>query len=33
MLTFVLQFDETTQDLSVSQLSQSHGVDYMEEVA
>ncbi|XP_070782241.1 centrosomal protein 43 isoform X2 [Enoplosus armatus] len=27
------KFDETTQDLSVSQLSQSHGVDYMEEVA
>ncbi len=33
MLVFVLQFDETTQDLSVSQLSQSHGADYMEEVA
>lgn len=33
MLLFVLQFDETTQDLSVSQLSQSHGADYMEEVA
>ncbi|XP_041661764.1 FGFR1 oncogene partner isoform X5 [Cheilinus undulatus] len=27
------KFDETTQDLSVSQLSQSHGADYMEEVA
>ncbi|KAM7396032.1 hypothetical protein PAMA_007352 [Pampus argenteus] len=27
------KFDETTQDLSVSQLSQSRGVDYMEEVA
>uniref|UniRef100_A0A8P4KKP0 Centrosomal protein 43 n=1 Tax=Dicentrarchus labrax TaxID=13489 RepID=A0A8P4KKP0_DICLA len=27
------KLDETTQDLSVSQLSQSHGVDYMEEVA
>lgn len=27
------KFDETTQDLSVSQLSLSHGVDYMEEVA
>ncbi|KAM7368430.1 hypothetical protein PAMP_014651 [Pampus punctatissimus] len=27
------KFDETTQDLSVSQLSQSQGVDYMEEVA
>uniref|UniRef100_A0A4W6FVV8 Centrosomal protein 43 n=1 Tax=Lates calcarifer TaxID=8187 RepID=A0A4W6FVV8_LATCA len=26
------KFDETTQDLSVSQLSQSHGADYMEEV-
>ncbi|XP_074472460.1 centrosomal protein 43 isoform X9 [Sebastes fasciatus] len=27
------KLDETTQDLSVSQLSQSHGADYMEEVA
>ncbi|XP_076611988.1 centrosomal protein 43 isoform X9 [Chaetodon auriga] len=27
------KFDETTQDLSVSQLSQSHGADYMEDVA
>ncbi|XP_028997733.1 FGFR1 oncogene partner isoform X2 [Betta splendens] len=27
------KFDETTQDLSVSQLSQSHGTDYMEDVA
>ncbi|XP_031697629.1 FGFR1 oncogene partner-like, partial [Anarrhichthys ocellatus] len=27
------KFDESTQDLSVSQLSQSHGADYMEEVA
>ncbi|XP_039980480.1 FGFR1 oncogene partner isoform X2 [Xiphias gladius] len=27
------KFDETTQDLSVSQLSQSRGADYMEEVA
>uniref|UniRef100_A0A3Q1FTK4 Centrosomal protein 43 n=1 Tax=Acanthochromis polyacanthus TaxID=80966 RepID=A0A3Q1FTK4_9TELE len=27
------KFDETTQDLSVSQLSQSHGADYMEEEA
>lgn len=27
------QFDEITQDLSVSQLSQSQGADYMEEVA
>ncbi|XP_075968224.1 centrosomal protein 43 isoform X3 [Anarhichas minor] len=26
------KFDESTQDLSVSQLSQSHGADYMEEV-
>ncbi|XP_059212082.1 FGFR1 oncogene partner isoform X2 [Centropristis striata] len=26
------KFDETTQDLSVSQLSQSHGADYMEDV-
>ncbi|KAI3364683.1 hypothetical protein L3Q82_011462 [Scortum barcoo] len=25
------KFDDTTQDLSVSQLSQSHGADYMEE--
>ncbi|TNN37939.1 FGFR1 oncogene partner [Liparis tanakae] len=25
--------DDSTQDLSVSQLSQSHGADYMEEVA
>lgn len=29
----VVQFDDTTQDLSVSQLSQNHGADYMEEVA
>ncbi|XP_072218182.1 centrosomal protein 43 isoform X4 [Leuresthes tenuis] len=27
------KFDETTQDLSVSQLSQSHAADYMEDVA
>lgn len=27
------KFDDTTQDLSVSQLSQNHGADYMEEVA
>ncbi|XP_056150353.1 FGFR1 oncogene partner isoform X2 [Lampris incognitus] len=27
------KFDESTQDLSVSQLSQSHGADYIEEVA
>ncbi|XP_027135103.1 centrosomal protein 43 isoform X5 [Larimichthys crocea] len=27
------KFDGSTQDLSVSQLSQSHGADYMEEVA
>ncbi|XP_035851533.1 FGFR1 oncogene partner isoform X9 [Sander lucioperca] len=27
------KFDDITQDLSVSQLSQSHGADYMEEVA
>lgn len=27
------KFDETTQDLSVSQLSQSHGADYMEDVS
>ncbi|XP_078029711.1 centrosomal protein 43 isoform X9 [Epinephelus lanceolatus] len=27
------KFDETTQDLSVSQLSHSHGADYMEDVA
>ncbi|XP_034018194.1 FGFR1 oncogene partner [Thalassophryne amazonica] len=27
------KFDETTQDVSVSQLSQSHGADYMEDVA
>ncbi|XP_068198310.1 centrosomal protein 43 isoform X4 [Antennarius striatus] len=27
------KLDETTQDLSVSQVSQSHGADYMEEVA
>ncbi|KAK2855807.1 hypothetical protein Q5P01_004542 [Channa striata] len=27
------KFDETTQDLSVSQLSQSHGADYIEDVA
>ncbi|KAL7388369.1 hypothetical protein ABVT39_012511 [Epinephelus coioides] len=27
------KFDETTQDLSVSQLSNSHGADYMEDVA
>lgn len=33
MLVFVLQFDETTQDLSVSQLSHSDGADYMEDVA
>uniref|UniRef100_A0A3Q0S158 Centrosomal protein 43 n=1 Tax=Amphilophus citrinellus TaxID=61819 RepID=A0A3Q0S158_AMPCI len=26
------KFDESTQDLSVSQLSQSHGADYMEDV-
>lgn len=26
------KFDETTQDLSVSQLSHSHAVDYMEDV-
>ncbi|XP_069543568.1 centrosomal protein 43 isoform X1 [Brachyistius frenatus] len=26
------KFEETTQDLSVSQLSQSHGADYMEDV-
>ena len=32
MLLFVVQFDDTTQDLSVSQLSQSHGADYMEDV-
>uniref|UniRef100_A0A3Q3K6T1 Centrosomal protein 43 n=1 Tax=Monopterus albus TaxID=43700 RepID=A0A3Q3K6T1_MONAL len=27
------KLDESTQDLSISQLSQSHGADYMEEVA
>ncbi|XP_035986459.1 FGFR1 oncogene partner isoform X4 [Fundulus heteroclitus] len=27
------KFDETTQDLSVSQISQSHGADYMEDVS
>ncbi|XP_007542061.1 centrosomal protein 43 isoform X5 [Poecilia formosa] len=27
------KLDETTQDLSVSQVSQSHGVDYMEDVS
>ncbi|XP_056284846.1 FGFR1 oncogene partner [Pseudoliparis swirei] len=27
------KLDDSTQDLSVSQLSQSHGADYMEEVA
>uniref|UniRef100_A0A3B3UAS2 Centrosomal protein 43 n=1 Tax=Poecilia latipinna TaxID=48699 RepID=A0A3B3UAS2_9TELE len=27
------KLDETTQDLSVSQISQSHGVDYMEDVS
>ncbi|XP_076021463.1 centrosomal protein 43 isoform X2 [Genypterus blacodes] len=27
------KFDETTQDLSLSQFSQSHGADYMEDVA
>ncbi|XP_037541933.1 FGFR1 oncogene partner isoform X2 [Nematolebias whitei] len=27
------KFDETTQDVSVSQLSQSHGADYMEDVS
>uniref|UniRef100_A0A8C2X4H2 Centrosomal protein 43 n=1 Tax=Cyclopterus lumpus TaxID=8103 RepID=A0A8C2X4H2_CYCLU len=27
------KFDDSTQDLSISQLSQSHGADYMEEVA
>lgn len=30
---FVVQFDETTQDVSISQLSQSHGADYMEDVS
>ncbi|KAM3603140.1 uncharacterized protein V6R79_017139 [Siganus canaliculatus] len=27
------KFDDTTQDLSISQLSHSHGADYMEDVA
>lgn len=29
----VFQVDESTQDVSVSQLSQSHGADYLEDVA
>lgn len=29
----VLQVDESTQDVSVSQLSESHGADYLEDVA